>query len=184
MKSSFKFPISLDVLVLLISLISTFVLWRISLTFPPDTTPIYIFIVGISASFLLFGMVFALSRAERKSVEADIEHARLISAVESIPFGLAITDTQGNLVLSNKALSEVLIEAGVTWTLKKLDDELAGEFSVIESYRKVISEKRGVSWKRVEHSGKKLDFFMAPILSGEDGVLGVLILIRDVTVGK
>ncbi|HKB88020.1 MAG TPA: hypothetical protein VKC53_00015 [Patescibacteria group bacterium] len=180
MKAKFESPISLDVLVLIISLIVTFILWRVSITFPPDTTPIYIFIIGISASFLLFGMVFALTRAERKTVEADIEHSRLLSAIESIPFGLVITDLNENIILSNHGLSQVLIEAGATWTLKKLDEVLGADFPTIDSYKKVIAERRGLAWKRVVYSGKKLDIYMAPIFSEKEGILGVLILIRDI----
>jgi len=181
MKSRQPFHLSVDILVLIISLILTFVLWRIAVSFPSESIPLYIFIVGISASFLLFGMVFALTRAERKSVEADIEHSRLLSAVESIPFGLVITDIEGNIILSNHGLGEVLIEAGANWTLKKLTEELGTEFSILDSYKKVLAERRGLAWKRVLYSGKKLDIYMAPIFSEKEGLLGVLILIRDAT---
>jgi len=173
--------VSLDILVLLVSLITTFIAWRIAATFPPEQIPIYVFILGMGASFLLFGMVFGLTRAEKKATEADIEHSRLLSAIESIPFGLAITDTEGTIVLSNYGLSEVLIDVGGVWSLQKIDEKFKGEFSVSDSYRKVLAEKRSLAWKRVDFGSKKLDIYMAPIFSEKEGILGVLILIRDAT---
>lgn len=175
-----EFPISADILVLLISLIVTFILWRISISFPPETEPTYIFIIGIAASFVLFGMVFALGRAEKKSIEVDIEHARLKASVETIPFGIVITDTNENIILYNRGLSEVLIEAGADWTLKKLNDELKDGFSIMESYKKVLAERRSLAWKRVDYYGKKLDVYMAPIFAEKEGLLGVLIMVRNI----
>lgn len=181
MKDKPKFPVSVDILVLIISLVATFIAWRIALVFPPEATPLYIFMTGIIASFLLFGMVFGLTRSERKAAEADIEHSRLIAAIETLPLGVVITDKEGQVVSHNHGLSEVLIEAGAQWTLEKLDEELKNGISIMEAYQKVMSQKRSLSWKRVMYSGKKLEVYMAPIFSEKEGYLGVLILIRDVS---
>jgi PAS domain-containing protein len=178
MKKRVEFPVSLDILVLTASLTLTFVLWRIALTFPADQTPLYIFIIGIIASFLLFGMVFALSRAEKKSGELDIEHSRLVSAIESIPVGILITDTLGNIVMLNYGVSEVLSEVGEEWTLKSLDERLKDSFPLMEMYNEVLKNKRTSKWKRVAYGSKKLDIFLSPIFSEEKGLLGVLILLK------
>ncbi len=175
---------SLDIIVLCISLAVTYTAWRITYIFPKDQIPLYVFIVGITASFLLFGMVFFLTRAQAKSQELDIERARLLAAIEIIPIGIAITDVNGNIVQSNFGLSEVLGEVGVTWTLQRMNERLSSALPLMDSYKTALEERRTVSWKKINFEGRKLDVHLIPIYSSQEkGVFGVLICITDVTKG-
>lgn len=177
-----KPAVSLDIIVLCISLFVTYLAWRVTYIFPQEQIPLYVFIIGVTASFFLFGMVFFLTRAQLKSQELDIERARLLAAIDIIPIGIAITDINGNIVLSNFGLSEVLGEVGVTWTLQSMNDRLSVAIDLVDSYKTALEERRTVSWKKVNFEGRKLDIYLSPIYSSEEkGVFGVLICITDVT---
>ena len=179
MKQRFVSPISLDILVLLGSLCLTFVLWRIASTFPPNQIPLYVFTVGIFASFFLFCIVFGLSRAEKKATEADAEHWRFISAIESMPLGLAMTDITGEVILSNYQLSKILGEPTGQWTLKELDKRLKGAFSVTHSQASILENRQSLSWEKITVGNKEIKIYMAPVFSEMKGLLGILILLQE-----
>ncbi len=182
MKRSFELPVALDIIVLSISLLFSFIAWKIAMSFPPDQIPLYILMVGLLASFLLFGMVFGLSRAEKKATKADAEHWRLFAAIQSMPLGVVITDTQGNIVTSNDAFSKLFINNSEQWTLEKISMALEEIFPVMESYQRVLDERRSVPWTIIVVNERKLELSMTPIFSEKVGLLGVLILLRGVMV--
>lgn len=179
MKKQFESPISIDILVLVLSLLTTFLLWHIASTFPREQIPVYVFTTGILASFLLFVTVFGLSRAEKKATAADEEHWRFISAIESLPLGLVITDLTGEIVLSNYRLSTVLGGLHDKLTLKDLDMRLKGSFSVASACNEVLETRRSFPWRKVTIGKKEIEIYLAPVFSEENGLLGVLILFRD-----
>jgi PAS domain-containing protein len=127
-------------------------------------------------------MVFGLSRSEKKAGELEEEHARLVSAIESVPIGLLITDTRGNIVLANYELTRILGNPeGGAWTLAKIDAQLGSVYSVMGTYNEVLLKKRTQTKNQVLFDSRHLDIYMAPIFSEPQGILGVLILVRDVT---
>lgn len=173
--------ISPDIGVLLVSLIATFLTWKAATTFPAGDIPVYVFIIGITASFLLFGMVFALGRGERKAAEALEEHARLLSAIESVPMGLVITDLKGQILNSNYELTHILGKPeGETWTLAQIEEKLGNVYSMTRAYNEVLTKRGTISEKDVIFESRHLNIFLTPVNS-DKGILGVLILIRDVT---
>lgn len=173
--------ISPDIGVLLISLIATFLIWEVSARFPAEQIPVYVFAIGITASFLLFGMVFALGRGEKKASEALEEHARLLAAIESVPLGLAITDLKGNILNSNYELTHILGEPeSEKWTLSQIEEKIGDVYSISKAYNEVVTSRRTIDEKDVEYQSRHLNIYLSPVNS-EKGVLGVLILIRDVT---
>lgn len=173
--------ISPDIAVLVISLIATFVTWKVSSSFPSNEIPVYVFIIGITASFLLFGMVFALGRGEKKAAEALEEHARLLSAIESVPIGLIITDLKGNIILSNYELTHILGNPeGEKWSINDIEEKLGNVYSIRKAYNDVLMNRGTLNQKDVTFESRHLNIFLTPI-SSEKGIIGVLILIRDVT---
>lgn len=172
--------ISPDIGVLIISLIATFVAWKVASSFPSEQIPVYIFMIGITASFLLFGMVFALGRGEKKAGELAEEHARLVSAMESVPIGLIITDLKGDIVLSNYELTRILGEPKDGWSLAELEEKLGNVYGIRKAYNEVITRHGTIDQKDIEFEARHLNIFLTPVNS-DSGILGVLILIRDVT---
>lgn len=172
--------ISPDIGVLLISLIATFLAWEAATKFPAEQIPVYVFIIGITASFLLFGMVFALGRGEKKAEEAGEEHARLLSAIESVPIGLVITDLKSNVILANYELERILGKPEGAWTLAQIEEKLGSVYSMRESFNNVLTKHQTIDEKDVVFESRHLNIFLTPVNS-EKGILGVLILIRDVT---
>jgi PAS domain S-box-containing protein len=172
--------ISTDIAVLLISLITTFAVWEISVNFPREEAPVIVFVIGIAASFMLFAMVYALGRSARKESDFAVEHARLIAAIESVPIGMIVVDTKGDVVLSNSELSRILGEAGGKWTLAKIEEILENVYSIRRSFEEVLIKKTTVNQKGVLYKSKHLNIFLTPI-SSEGQIQGVLIIIQDVT---
>ena len=142
--------------------------------------PLYVLIIGITASFFLFGMVFGLTRSERKGRQVLDEHARLVAAIESIPRGVAIMDDKGEIILTNYELSRILRVQPVKWTLEMLDDEFEGFFPFKESYTKVLAGKRSLSSTDVIFREIKMDVYMAPIFAEPEGIVGVLLFLWEV----
>lgn len=173
--------ISPDIAVLVVSLIATFLIWEAASNFPSDQIPIYVFIIGIAASFLLFGMVFALGRGTAKASELEEEHSRLVSAIESVPIGLIITDLKGAIVLTNYEITRIFGEQKGEWTLPKIEEKLASVYSLRESYNEVLAKHRTIDEKDISLDSRRLNIYMTPIFSEKKGILGVLIVIRDVT---
>jgi len=172
--------ISIDIAVLLISLITTFAIWEITTIFPGSDVPVIVFIIGIAASFMLFAMVYALGRSAVKESALAVEHARLIAAIESVPMGMIIVDTKGDIVLSNGELGKVLGETGGGWTLARIEEVIGSVYSIRKSFNEALIKKTTVNEKDVLFQSKHLNIFLTPIAS-ESGVQGVLILIQDVT---
>lgn len=173
--------ISPDIAVLVIGLGATFLAWKIASTFPAEQIPVYVFIIGITASFLLFGMVYALGRGAKKESELEEEHSRLVSAIESVPIGLVITDLKGNVVLSNYELNRILGEPGGDWTLPMVEEKLENVYSISKFYNEVLTAHKTIDEKDLSFEHKRINIFLSPIFSEKKGILGVLILIRDVT---
>jgi len=173
--------VSLDIAVLIVSLVTTFLAWEVATNSPQNQIPLYIFIIGITASFLLFGMVYALGRSARKDVELEEEHSRLVAAIESVPIAMVITDLKANIVLSNYEVTRILGETEGPWTLAKIEEKLASVYSIRSSYNEVLSNHRTLEEKEIEFESRHLNIYMAPVFSEKQGILGVLILIRDVT---
>jgi len=172
--------LSLDILVLLISLLVTFASWEIVTLVPQGQVSVIVFIIGITASFLLFAMVYALGRSTRKESDLITEHARLLAAIESVPIGMIIADTKGQIIVSNSELSRILGESGEGWTMEKIEETIGSVYSVRKSYDDILAKRSITDRKEIVYESKHLSIFLAPISSGE-GIQGVLIVIQDVT---
>ena len=123
--------------------------------------------------------------AERTKELAE-EKAKLLASIESLPRGFILTDVGGNVVLTNKLLTEIFGKAPKEgWTLDTLQGLLGESFDLRGNFKKVISqEQKSVFIGALSWGAKFLELFVVPVTLANGSIVGAIILVGDVTEAK
>ncbi|MEK7546889.1 MAG: ATP-binding protein [Patescibacteria group bacterium] len=133
--------------------------------------------------------------AEKESVERKVtertrelkeEQARLVASINSLDFGFIIADASHQIVLKNKAISNILgISDGVA-TMAEIDSLFGKSVDVLGKSNLCLAENLGINVPEVIFGNKFLRFFFSPIVMIRDHkeVIGYVFLLEDITEAK
>lgn len=126
------------------------------------------------------------SKVIERTVQLRDQQARLIASIENLPRAFIMTDTEGNILMTNRAVSDIIGRSVAPWTLDILQERLVGVFDIVGSYKKCLSEKQSVEVRDIQFITKIIQISLTPIFVGEkkEEVIGVLILVKDETEEK
>lgn len=136
-----------------------------------------------------------------KRMESDIqdylaklkqEQSRFLASINSLSLGFIVVDIKNNLLIKNKAADYILGlphlegEIFLRGDILEIEERLKNQFDLRASFEKCIREKQIINAKDVKLDNKFLRLFLAPIIlaKGQEEVMGVVILIEDVTEQK
>lgn len=121
-------------------------------------------------------------QVDTRTHELKEEEARFIASINSFPDAYIITDTSGNILLTNNMLSTTLDVKRETWTLQNLKETFSTHFDIERNMQLSLLEKKALLMSGISYKKKFLKVYIAPvILSGKNEVIGTVILISDIT---
>lgn len=129
-------------------------------------------------------LVEAKDEVSRGWMQIEKEKARLSSSISSLPLGFIMTDKDNNVVVSNPALEKILGFENKKWTLSDITKGISGKIDMIASCMECMKDKKTIEIKDVMFGSKYLRVFMTPIITEKQEVLGVAILVEDITEAK
>ena len=132
-------------------------------------------------------------RVEKASIEQKViertnelneEKAKLTASIESLIRAYVMIDTGGNVILTNHQLADLLGKPEGIWTLGKIQEKLGETYDLATAYKDCLADKKLVVVKGLSFGIKYIDIFVLPVfLAGKD-LIGVLVLLGDVTEEK
>ncbi|RJR27860.1 PAS domain S-box protein [candidate division WWE3 bacterium] len=125
-------------------------------------------------------------KVDERTKELNEEKARLVSSINSFPSGFVVTDTEGNVVLTNNLLNEIFKVRHTQWTLSEIAGYLEGATDFTAHYRKCTELKEPVLIKDIDIGRRYIELYIAPIFLSplSDNTIGNIILITDITEEK
>lgn len=153
-----------------------------------------IFFIGLETDISKEKEFERLLVQEKENVEYQViertkelreEQAKLVAAINNLPRGLILIDTNYNILLTNASLGRILGLSGspASWTMADIEKKLNGILDVKKQSFICQNEKKSIAVKELAFGKKFLDIYFAPIiiLKDHEEVIGNLILIGDIT---
>lgn len=109
----------------------------------------------------------------------DTEQAKLIASIQSLQFGFIIIDTDKNILMWNKAATDVLGAAKNKGGFGLLTSYFGAKYDIAEAYEKCLSRKAAVISEEIDTQKKFYKVSMFPIIA--EKVVGAVVIIDDVT---
>ncbi len=132
-------------------------------------------------------------KVEKESVEKKViertnelskEKAKLISSIEALNRAYILLDLGGNVILTNKQVDGILGKIDGAWSLSKLQEKMGENFNLAFSFKECLGSKKPITVEKISPGNKFLRMHMGPVLLDEKNVMGVLIVVGDVTEEK
>lgn len=127
------------------------------------------------------------SNVENKVIERTKELAeekvKLVASINSMSHAYVLVDLNGSVVLFNNKLIEYF---GVknNWTLDLIQENLGGKLDIKKMFLEVSGQLKNFFVNEVGVSGKYYDVHMSPINLEKNKIIGVLLMIGDITEEK
>lgn len=133
---------------------------------------------------------------EKESVERKViertkelkeERARLLSSINSIPFGFIISDNKNNIILKNKVMMEIFnFGDGQEFSIANITALLGKEFNLETKIKHCASHKKICELHDVLLGSKIYRGIIAPIIVEEESNenIGYVFLLEDITEAK
>lgn len=114
------------------------------------------------------------------------EKARLTASIHSLSLGFLLTELNGQVVLYNHAVNDILGESPEGWSLEILTGRLGDNLDLKKTLALCLKNRREMVVEDVTYQDKFLRFLFTPIKMIEDDgrVIGAVILIEDATQAK
>jgi len=121
---------------------------------------------------------------QTKTIKED--QAKFIAALDSLPRGFIIVDTNGKIMVENESISKIFEKEKKKWTLEELAQEMEGSFDLVANYKLCLVEKLPIHKPEFNLKSKILRIYLAPVFLDENhqDLSGILILIDDITEAK
>jgi PAS domain S-box-containing protein len=129
----------------------------------------------------------ALEQARKEVEEALLtikqEKARLTASIHSLSMGFLMTNLDGEVMLFNHAVNDILGKSDVPWTLERLQERFGDRLPLKAQIERCAGEVKEIQVEEIAYQEKYLRVYMTPIKIIEAGgqVIGVVILIDDIT---
>ncbi|MFA5098906.1 MAG: ATP-binding protein [Candidatus Paceibacterota bacterium] len=116
--------------------------------------------------------------------ELELEKARLLSSINSLPLGFILLDANYQLFLSNEYVSH-LFEFGEKnpFSFQEVENKVKNSINLKSFYEKAASSGKIVMTDDVRFGSKFLKLFFTPVMSASK-IAGIVILIEDITQEK
>jgi signal transduction histidine kinase/sensor domain CHASE-containing protein len=124
---------------------------------------------------------------QERTVELHDEKARIIASIDGIVGAYILFDKNGNVILVNRMVTEVLGETSGNWTMPSIQQKLGQVLDISKEFENCVKARSKFFLKSVFLGTKFLDIHMTPIFVDEGGKtknVGVLLLIHDITEEK
>lgn len=129
-------------------------------------------------------------KKQRDSIEEEVdkrthqlkeEQARFMSSINSFPEAFIVTDTDGNVLLTNNALNKTLDLQHQEWTIEELEKIFENYFDIRRNITLCQKERKPLLLSGIAYKKRFLKVYMAPIIFGEGKIIGTVILLDDIT---
>ncbi|MES2006656.1 MAG: ATP-binding protein, partial [Patescibacteria group bacterium] len=131
----------------------------------------------------------AESMVIERTRELREEKARLLASINSLSFGFVLADAEDKIVLKNPALQKILelkAEPGtihdIAEVFKAADSKI--DIDIATTCKRCMELKEPVEFKEVSYGKKFLRIICTPILGTENGTIGYIFLVEDITEAK
>jgi signal transduction histidine kinase len=123
---------------------------------------------------------------EQALIQQKQERAGLTASIHSLSLGFVMTDVAGKVMLFNHAVNDILGKIEVAWDMEKLQEKLAGKVQLLETIEASIEQGREIEIPEIVYGEKFIKLNFTPIKMVEDDgrVIGVVMLITDITEAK
>lgn len=132
---------------------------------------------------------------EKESVEQKVvdrtrelkeERARLLSSINSIPFGFIIVDVDNHIIMKNKVMVEIFkIDDQKDLTLDDFTNLLGDNLNIKTEIKRCTREKITCELENIVIESKTFRGIIAPIITQEDSeIIGYVFLLEDITEAK
>lgn len=121
-----------------------------------------------------------------RTKELNEERARLLSSINSIPFGLIIADNNNNIIMKNNAIMNILnFNDNKIISFDDIVDSLGKNFNLKTKIEQCSKHKKVCELNEISFNDKIFRGIISPIIMSEsaDGI-GYLLLIEDITEEK
>ncbi len=110
------------------------------------------------------------------------EQAKLTASINSLVRGFIMTDTKGNILMTNTVLNQMLGVIRSPWTLVLVQKKLGTGIDLLGIYTRCVTDKKAHILNRVQFGSKYLRVTLNPFFLSDSGsFLGIVIQLEDVT---
>ncbi len=117
-----------------------------------------------------------------RTKELGEEKSRLISSINSLSFGLIVTDMNGNIILNNSAIYKILNIDSAPKTIFGMS-KVFKSFDLLKTYTECVNTQETITIDNVAYLDRFIKIYYAPVVN-INKVIDYIILIEDITEAK
>jgi PAS domain S-box-containing protein len=129
-----------------------------------------------------------LKKAHQKISESWLqlreEKAKLVGSIEAISRAYVLLDPQGEVLIANQELTKILGPVEDGWTLTKIEQKLHDIFDIKKAFDDCLKSSEPLYIKELSVNAKFIDLYIAPVFLDKKDIVGVLILMQDISEQK
>ena len=131
-----------------------------------------------------------LTKAQKQVNEAmillQLEKARLTASIHSLSLGFVMTDLEGTVLMFNHAVNDILGRSEAPWTINLLQERFGERVELRSQIGISVAQVKEILLAEMAYREQYLSIRFTPIrlIEGDGRVIGVVMLIEDVTEAK
>ncbi|MEI8232829.1 MAG: ATP-binding protein [bacterium] len=120
-------------------------------------------------------------KVEERTRELEAEEAKLMASISALPGALLIVDANNKIVTQNDRVEKIFGKISGELDLATIDNKLGDQIELREKISQAIKEKKTFDVEEISYGKKYLRMYIAPVVGRDTILIGVVIMIDDVT---